>query len=335
MSNKPKRFQLIILKLNSTLNKIISEINNNMKSPALFSHSITIKINQEEFKLNFFLNEKHLPLEEIKLGQTNDFDDILKQLNEILNKMHFLNCHIRMIILDEKKNEILLELPSERLTIQNISEIPQNFGTFFGEKYLDKENILIKSFSEENDSYKIIFDLCYIYHNFSKFGTFDLLLFNNRLYDINLSKDQNIIKELKNRMIFDLNEDNILINFNKLKDNSISLFIFGNFSYTKKDSKSNGSEEESQNIKDIIDFIIKCMNSINDEFYERIKIFSENKQMSYYFDTITNCLKDIYTTTNDQELFDAFSKLFEPIKNDPQYIQKKLAKNFMLCSSKK
>lgn len=335
MNNKSKRFQQIILKLNSTLNKLISEINNNMKSQILFTHTISINLNQEEQIMNFFLNEKHLPSEEIKLGQTNYFKDVLKQLNEILNKMHFLNCHIRMIILDEKKNEIIFELPSENLKIPKFSDIPRNFGAYFGEKKLDKENILIKSFSDENDNFKIIFDLCYIFHNFAKYGTFDLLLFNNRLYDINLSKDQNIINELKNRMFFDLNEDNILINFTKLKNNCISLFIFGNFIYTKKDSQDNGNEDYYQNNKEIIEFIINCMNSVSDEFYEKIKIFSENKQMNYYFDTITNCLKDIYTTTNDQELFEVFSKLFEPAKEDPHYIQNKLAKNFLLSSSKK
>ena len=53
---------------------------------------------------------------------------------------------------------------------------------------------------------------------------------------------------------------------------------------------------------------IESMNTINDEFYERIKIFSENKQLNFYFDNISNCLKDIYTTTNDPELFEVYSK---------------------------
>ena len=238
-----------------------------------------------------------------------------------------------MIISDEKTNEILLELPSESLKIPDISEIAKKFGSYYGEKKVEKENLLIKYFSKENDKYKIELDLCYIYHNFAKYGTFDLLLFNNRLYDLNLSKSENIIKELKNKMFFDLNEDNIFINFNKLKDSSISLFIFGNFKITKKEKNEN--EDNNLDNKEIIEFIIESMNSINDEFYERIKIFSENKQMNFYFDTINNCLKDIYTTTNDQELFDVYSKLFENTKDDPQYIQKKLAKNFMLCSSKK
>ena len=133
-----------------------------------------------------------------------------------------------MLIINEKINDIILELPAESLKIPNFSEIPKKFGDFYGDKKLDKDNLLIKSFEKENEIYKLTFDLCYIYHNFSKFGTFDLLLFNNRLYDINLSKNEMILNELKNKMYFDLNEDNAFVNFIKLKDNSISFFIFGN-----------------------------------------------------------------------------------------------------------
>ena len=336
MINKAKKFQLLIQKITSILNDIILEINNNSKKQSLYCHSIIIKLNQENKTLNFYLNEKLLLENEIKIDQQNYLNEILKQLNEILNKMHFLNNHIRMIILDEKTNQNLLELPSESLKIPKFSEIVQNFGGYYGEKKLDKENFMIKKFSEENDNYKIIFNLCYIYHNFAKYGTFDLLLFNNRLYDINLSKNENIINELKNRMFFDLTEDNIFINFNKLKDSSINIFIFGNYKYTKKEisNKENENNDENDDLKNkkILEFIINSMNSINEEFYERIKIFSEHKQMNFYFDTIASCLKDIYTTTNDPELFDVYSKLFESSKDDPQYIQKKLAKNFMLCS---
>ena len=337
MINKTKKFQLLVLKITSVLNDIISEINNNSKKQSLYSHSITVKLNQENKTLNFYLNEKLLPDNEIKIDhpQPHYLNEVLKQLNEILNKMHFLNNHIRMIISDEKTNQNFLELPSENLKIPKFSEIPKNFGGFYGEKKLDKENYLVKKFTEDNDNYKIVLNICYIYHNYAKYGTFDLLLFNNRLYDINLSKNENIINELKNRMFFDLTDDNIFINFNKLKDSSINLFICGNYKYTKKEISSNDDENDELKNKEIIEFIINSMNSINEEFYERIKIFSENKQMNFYFDTISSCLKDIYTTTNDPELFEVYSKLFEPSKDDSQYIQKKLAKNFMLCSLNK
>ena len=330
MMNKSKKFQLLIVKINSVLNEIIFEINNNTKNHKLFCHTITIKINQNIKTLNFYLNEKLLPSNEIKI-QLNYFNDALKQLNEIINKMHFLNYHIRMIISDEKTNEILMELPSESLKIPHISEILQKFSGYYGEKKLKKENILIRNFYKDNEKYKIVLDLCYIYHNFAKYGTFDLLLFNNRLYDLNLSKNEKIIHELKNRMFFELSENNIFINFNKLKDSSINLFIFGNFTYTRKERNENNNIYDDE----IVDYIIESMNAINDEFYERIKIFSENKQLNFYFDNISNCLKDIYTSTNDPELFEVYSKLFDNCKDDPQYIQKKLAKNFMLCSSKK
>ena len=333
MFNKTKKFQLLILKINSALNKMILEINNNSKAQVLFNHSIDIKINQRLKAINFYLNDKHLSSYEIKIEPQNYFNEILKQLNEIINKLHFFNYHIRMVISNESTKEILLELPSESLKIPDFSEIPINFGLFYGEKKLNKDNFLIKNFKQEIDNYKINLDLCYIFHNFAKYGTFDLILFNNRLYDINLSKNENIINELKSRMFFELTDDNIFIHFNKLKDSSINLFIFGNYSYEKKD-KQNNVIEDNLNNKEVVEFIIESMNSMNDEFYERIKLFSENKQMKFYFDVIGNCLKDIYTTTNDHELFDVFSKLFES-KDDPQYINKKLAKNFMLCSSKK
>ena len=334
MINKSKKINSLILKINSILNDIISEINKNLTTQLLYTHSLAIKINEELKTLNFYLNDKLLPSNEIKLEQQKYFTDILKNLNEILNKMHFFNYHIRMVIINDISKEIIFELPSKSLKIPNFSEIPINFGEYYGEKKIDKDNILIKNFQFENDQYKLGFELCYIYHNFAKYGTFDLLLFNDRLYDINLSKNEKIINELKNKMYFDLTEDNIFINFNKLKDNSISLFIFGNFNYTIKYCQ-NDNEDNNFIDKEIIEFIVNCMNSLNEEFYERIRIFSENKQMNFYIDTITNCLKDIYTSTNDPELFEVYSKLFEPTKDDPQYIQKKLAKNFMLCSSKK
>ena len=340
MINKTKKFHLLIVKITSILNDIISEINNNSKKQSLYCHSIIIKLNQENNTLNFYINEKLLAENEIKIDQQNYLNEIVKQLNELLNKMHFLNNHIRMVISDDKTNQNLLELPSESLKIPKFSEIPQNFWGFYGEKKLDKENFLVKRFSEDNDKYKIVFNVCYIYHNFAKYGTFDLLLFNNRLYDINLSKNENIIKELKNRMFFDLSGDNIFINFNKLKDSSINLFIVGNYKYTKKEINNKETENSDDEInemknKQIIEFIINSMNTINEEFYERIKLFSENKKMNFYFDTITSCLKEIYTTTNDPQIFDVYSKLFETSKDDPQYIQKKLSKNFMLCSLNK
>ena len=342
MIKKTKKFQSLVIKINSTLNEIISEINILSQQQTLFNHTINIKLNNESKTLNFYLNDKHLPSNEIQI-EPNYLNDILKQLNEILNKVHFINYHIRIVLSDEKSNEILLELPSQSLKIPSFSDITKTFGDYFGEKKLDQNNVLIKKFNEENDNYKIELKLCYIFHNFAKYGTFDLLLFNNRLYDICLSKNENIINELKNGMFFDLSDDNIFINFNKLKDSSINLFIFGNYVYTKKESNTGDAENMNEigehndddngyNIKS--KFIINCMNTMNEEFYERIKIFSENRQMNFYFDSIVSCLKEIYTTTNDQELFEVYSKLFEPTKDDPQYVHKKLAKNFMLCSQK-
>ena len=73
--------------------------------------------------------------------------------------------------------------------------------------------------------------MCYIYHNLAKYGTFDLMIYKDRLYDINISKDEKILNLLKNKMDFTLSEDNTYIYFNKLKENSISVFIFGNYTY--------------------------------------------------------------------------------------------------------
>jgi len=346
MLKKTKKFQSLVIKINSYLNEIISEINKISQQQTLFNHTITIKLNSESKTLNFYLNDKHLPSNEIQI-EPNYLNDILKQLNEIMNKVHFINYHIRIVLLDEISNEILLELPSQSLKIPSFSEITKTFGDYFGEKKLEQNNILIKKFREENDKYKIELKLCYIFHNFAKYGTFDLLLFNNRLYDLYLSKNENIINELKNGMFFDLSDDNIFINFNKLKDSSINLFIFGNFIFNKKEgnfrdgeslndkekeNKDDDGDDDDYNI--ISKFIINSMNSMNEQFYEKIKIFSENRQMNFYFDSIVSCLKEIYTSTNDQELFEVYSKLFEPTKDDPQYVHKKLAKNFMLCSQK-
>ena len=328
INNKPKKFRSIITKIISQINTIVSEINTQIKKhQTLFVHTIAIKLNSEKKALSFYLNSDLIPSWEIKIDPIY-LQDTLKQLNEILNKVHFFNYHIRIIICEEKTSLIYLELQSKNLTIPNFSEVINNFSNFY-EKKLDKENFIIKYFGTKNEKYEIKFDLCCIFHNMAKFGTFDLVLFNDRLYDFNLSKDDNILNSLKTKMDFNLSEDNTYIYFNKLKENSISLFIFGNYQYTKIDNDDNDDAEN----KIIYEFIVNNINSVIEEFYEKIKLFSENKQMVFYFNIITGCLKDIYTTTNDQEVFDTFNKLFEPMNKDPKYIQKKLAKNFMLCSS--
>ena len=277
MMNRPKKFRAIISKITNQINNILSEINSQIKKQqTLFAHAITIKLNSEKKTLIFFLNSNFVPSSEIKTDSIY-FQDILKQLNEIVNKIHFFNYHIRIIIMEEKSSMTYLELQSQSLTLPNFPQIVQNFSNFY-EKKLDKDNILMKKFEYKTEEYEIELDLCYIFHNLAKFGTFDLLLFNNRLYDLNLSKDDMLLNELKSQMDF---------------------------------------------IKSLIE-----------EVYEKIKLFVENKQMVFYFNIISGCLKDIYTSTADQELYDTFNTLFEPCNNDPKYLQKKLTKNFMLCSNK-
>lgn len=325
--NKPKKFKLIITKIIDKLNAIILEINNQIKKQnTLFVHTITIKLNSDKKTLKFFLNSNLVPSSEIKIDSIY-FQDVLKKLNEILNKMHFFNFHIRIIIIEEQSLLNYLELKSDNLTLPNFTQIVQNFSNFY-EKKLDKDNILLKKFELKNEKYEIEFDLCFIFHNLSKYGTFDLLLFNDRLYDYNLSKDEIIFKALKNKMDFTLSEDNAYIYFNKLKENSISLFIFGNYNY--KCLNDDNIDDETI----IKEFIFNSIDSVIEEFYEKIKLFVENKQMVFYFNIISGCLKDIYTSTTDEELFNTYNKLFEPCNNDPKYLQKKLTKNFMLCSNK-
>ena len=319
------------MKIINQINVITSEINTKIKKhQTLFVHTITIKINNEKKTLSFFLNSNLVPSSEIKLDPLY-IQDTLKQLNEVLNKVHFFNYHIRIIIMEEKTSMIYLELQSKSLTLPNFSEIINNFSNFY-EKKLEKENIFIKNFENKNEKFEIKFDLCCIYHNMAKFGTFDLVLFNDRLYDINLSKDDTIINSLKSQMDFNLSEDNTCIYFNKLKENSISIFILGNYKYISKDDSDENNNNDNNKI--IYEFINNSINSVIAEFYEKIKLYTENIQMIFYFNIITGCLKDIYTSTTDQELFDTFNKLFEPMNKDPKYIQKKLTKNFMLCSNK-
>ena len=325
--NKTKKFKSIITKIINEINLITAEINTQIKKhQTLFVHTITIKINSEKKTLSFFLNSNLVPSSEIKLDPIY-IQDTLKQLNEVLNKVHFFNYHIRIIILEEKNSLMYLELQSKSLTLPNFSEVINNFSNFY-EKKLEKENIFVKKFENKNEKFEIKFDLCCIYHNMAKFGTFDLVLFNDRLYDINLSKNDNIINSLKNQMDFNLSQDNTYIYFNKLKENSISLFIFGNYYYKQKNI---GKLDEN---KIINEFVFDSIKSLIEEFYEKIKLFVENKQMVFYFNIISGCLKDIYTSTSDQELYDTFNTLFEPCNSDPKYLQKKLTKNFMLCSNK-
>ena len=327
MMNKSKKFRTIIIKIVNQLNNLLSEINSQIKKQhTLFVHTITVKLNSEKRTLNFFLNSNFVPSSEIKIDIIY-FQDTLKQLNEIINKIHFFNYHIRIVIMEEKSSMTYLELQSQNLTLPDFPQIVKYFSNFY-EKKLDKDNILIKKFENKNEEYEIELDLCYIFHNLAKFGTFDLILFNNRLYDLNLSKDDTILNELKNQMDFTLSEDNTYIYFNKLKENSISLFIFGNYYY-----KQINDDKLDEN-KIIYEFVFNSIKSLIEEFYEKIKLFVENKQMVFYFNIISGCLKDIYTSTSDQELYDTFNTLFEPCNNDPKYLQKKLTKNFMLCSNK-
>ena len=325
--NKSKKFRTIITKITNQLNNMLSEINSQIKKQhTLFVHTITVKLNSEKRTLNFFLNSNFVPSSEIKIDIIY-FQDTLKQLNEIINKIHFFNYHIRIVIMEEKSSFTYLELQSQNLTLPDFPQIVKYFSNFY-EKKLDKDNILIKKFENKTEEYEIELDLCYIFHNLAKFGTFDLILFNNRLYDLNLSKDDTILNELKNQMDFTLSEDNTYIYFNKLKENSISLFIFGNYYY-----KQINNDKLDEN-KIINEFVFNSIKSLIEEFYEKIKLFVENKQMVFYFNIISGCLKDIYTSTSDQELYDTFNTLFEPCNNDPKYLQKKLTKNFMLCSNK-
>ena len=327
MMNKSKKFRTIITKITNQLNNLLSEINSQIKKQhTLFVHTITVKLNSEKRTLNFFLNSNFVPSSEIKIDVIY-FQDTLKQLNEIINKIHFFNYHIRIVIMEEKSSMTYLELQSQNLTLPDFPQIVKYFSNFY-EKKLDKDNILIKKFENKTEEYEIELDLCYIFHNLAKFGTFDLILFNNRLYDLNLSKDETILNELKSQMDFTLSEDNTYIYFNKLKENSISLFIFGNYYY-----KQINNDKLDEN-KIINEFVFNSIKSLIEEFYEKIKLFVENKQMVFYFNIISGCLKDIYTSTSDQELYDTFNTLFEPCNNDPKYLQKKLTKNFMLCSNK-
>ena len=327
MMNKSKKFRTIITKITNQLNNLLAEINSQIKKQhTLFVHTITVKLNSEKRTLNFFLNSNFVPSSEIKIDIIY-FQDTLKQLNEIINKIHFFNYHIRIVIMEEKSSFTYLELQSQNLTLPDFPQIVKYFSNFY-EKKLDKDNILIKKFENKTEEYEIELDLCYIFHNLAKFGTFDLILFNNRLYDLNLSKDETILNELKTQMDFTLSEDNTYIYFNKLKENSISLFIFGNYYY-----KQINNDKLDEN-KIIYEFVFNSIKSLIEEFYEKIKLFVENKQMVFYFNIISGCLKDIYTSTSDQELYDTFNTLFEPCNNDPKYLQKKLTKNFMLCSNK-
>ena len=121
--NKPKKFKSLISKIITQLNDIVSEINSKLKmQKSLFVHTITLKLNLSKNTLNVFLNSNPTPSSEIKLDPTY-MQDILKQLNEILNKVHFFNYHIRIIIMEEKTSMIYLELQSKSLTLPNFSEI--------------------------------------------------------------------------------------------------------------------------------------------------------------------------------------------------------------------
>lgn len=316
-----------------TLNSIIDSINQNYKKNQLYSHHINISFDfqdspTQEFSF-FFSLDSNVQSTVIHFGKINP-NYLIPKLIEILNKSHLINSHIRMTLSSKKNEKFFFELQSKTLAPPQLNQIVENFGTcYFGEEEkLPKDNYFIKRF--END--KLFFEVCYIFHSFSNLGMFDLILFNNRKLKINLSKNKEIVNELKSGLLFNLQgEENCYINFNKLKTNLVSLFIFGN--YEKKENKIDECKNENDENK-VSKFIIESMKSVNNEIYEKIKIFVDNKLMKYYFDTIVDSLKYIYTSTTDQEIYNLYEKLFEPVKNDCQYLYKKLTKNFMLSKQK-
>ena len=79
-------------------------------------------------------------------------------------------------------------------------------------------------------------------YNFTKNDTFDICVYNNKLFDLDLSFNKNIVENLKKKLFFELSDDNTNITFTKLKDSNISLLIFGNYTFsdnTNCDNKEN------------------------------------------------------------------------------------------------
>lgn len=291
-----------LVKIIEIVNEIIKKIHKNLKNN-LNEIKIILNINFNEKNIFFILNEKS----EFSL----EFSEInIDLISEYLKKIQLLNSNISFYIKDISNDFLLFESIANKLILPNINDVINSIENLISHKI---ENYFIKYF-EFNET-KI--ELLLIFHNFLPLSTFDFLIFENRLFNYDLSNNEKILQNFCKKNDFELIENNTKIKLKKNKNFNLNLFILINIIGNEQNFNEN--------------YIENSLNEIQNDFNEKIKIFIQNASIKLNMQTIISSLEEIYTLTNNQELYNNLDLLFKG--EEKENIQNKLYLNFL--SSKK
>ena len=291
-----------LVKIIEIVNEIIKKIHKNLKQN-LNETKIILNINFNEKNIFFILNEKS----EFSL----EFSEInIDLISEYLKKIQLLNSNISFYIKDISNDFLLFESIANKLILPNINDVINSIENLISHKI---ENYFIKYF-EFNET-KI--ELLLIFHNFLPLSTFDFLVFENRLFNYDLSNNEKILQNFCKKNDFELIENNTKIKLKKNKNFNLNLFILINIIGNEQNFNEN--------------YIENSLNEIQTDFNEKIKIFIQNASIKLNMQTIISSLEEIYTLTNNQELYNNLDLLFKG--EEKENIQNKLYLNFL--SSKK
>ena len=291
-----------LVKIIENVNEIIKKIHKNLKNN-LNEIKIILNINFNEKNIFFILNEKS----EFSL----EFSEInIDLISEYLKKIQLLNSNISFYIKDISNDFLLFESIANKLILPNINDVINSIENLISHKI---ENYFIKYF-EFNET-KL--ELLLIFHNFLPLSTFDFLVFENRLFNYDLSNNEKILQNFCKKNDFELIENNTKIKLKKNKNFNLNLFILINIIGNEQNFNEN--------------YIENSLNEIQTDFNEKIKIFIQNASIKLNMQTIISSLEEIYTLTNNQELYNNLDLLFKG--EEKENIQNKLYLNFL--SSKK
>ena len=297
-----------IIKIIEIINKLLKKIYENLKQNTLNETKIILNINFIEKIINF------IPNDEKKSEFSLEFVEInIDLISEYLKKIQLLNSNISFYIKDISNDFLLFESLANKLILPNINDVINSIENLISQK-IEPENYFIKNF-EYNET-KL--ELLLIFHNFLPLSTFDFLIFENRLFNYDLSNNQEILQNFSKKSGFELTENNTRIKFKKNKKINLNLFILINII-------GNESNFSNQN------YIESCLNEIQNEFNDKIKIFIQNISINLNMQTIISSLEEIYILTNNQDLYNNLDLLFKG--EEKENIENKLYLNFL--SSKK
>ena len=294
-----------LIKIIEIVNKIIKKIYENLKKNSLNETKIILNVNFNEKIIYFFLNDEktEFSLEFIEIN--------LDLISEYLKKIQLLNSNISFYIKDISNDFLLFESLANKLILPNINDVINSIENLISQKI---ENYFIKNF-EFNET-KL--ELLLIFHNFFNLSTFDFLIFENRLFNYDLSNNEQILQNFNKKCEFEIIENNSKIKLKKNKNFNLNLFILINII-------GNESNFSNQN------YIENALNEIQNDLNEKIKIFIQNVSIKLNMQTIISSLEEIYTLTNNQDLYNNLDLLFKG--EEKENIQNKLYLNFL--SSKK